>query len=134
MNNNNDSWNPKEMIIKDEIKEPNENIKNILNLTLLLGSISFAVTGFLTYINIKNLIFINTEGILFFPQGATMLFYGSLGILFSINQIIISLTKVGQGYNEFNKYNGKINIFRKGFPGKNSDVNLTYEISDIVRY
>lgn len=135
MNNNNNysnSLNNDKMIIKDEIREPNKNVKNFLNLSLLLGSISFALTGISTYLNINNIMFINSEGILFFPQGATMLFYGSLGILFSINQIIITLTEVGEGFNDFNKNKGIVTIFRKGYPGRNMDVNIIYDINDIV--
>lgn len=130
---NNDEYSEKKaMIIKDEIKEPNQQIKTLLNLTLFLGSISFALTGIASYLNIKNIVFINSEGIIFFPQGATMFLYGFFGLLFSINQIVITSNKVGQGYNEFDKEKGILKIFRKGFPGKNEDVNITYKISDIV--
>ena len=131
-NKKKDYWKNQEMIIKDEIKDPNEITKNILNIILLLGSLSFLITGISSYTNIKILMFIDPKEITFFPQGATMSFYGILGIAFSINQILITYAKVGEGFNKFDKYTGKINIYRKGFFGTNENINLLYEITDIV--
>ena len=62
-----------------------------------------------------------------------MLAYGTLGLLISINQFLILYWKVGEGYNEFNKISDKMIIFRKGFPGKNEDVMITYSLNDILR-
>lgn len=57
----------------------------------------------------------------------------TLGLILSINQLYILKSRVGEGFNEFNKINGLMKIFRKGFPGKNSDVNIVYPLSDILR-
>lgn len=64
-----------------------------------------------------------------------MFFYGSIGLIISTSQFLILYWKVGEGYNEFNKEKGTVKIYRKGYPGKNSssEVELTYEIKDILR-
>jgi len=62
-----------------------------------------------------------------------MCFYGTCAIIVSINQIRILLNNVGEGYNEFDKDKGLMKIYRKGFKGKDSDVNIVYSLMDIVR-
>ena len=62
-----------------------------------------------------------------------MCFYGSLGLILSINQFAISILNIGEGFNEFDKTKGNMKIYRKGFPGKNSDVDIIYPLKDIVR-
>ena len=38
---------------------------------------------------------------------------------------------VGSGYNEFNKEEGIMRIFRYGFPGKNRRINLVSNLADV---
>lgn len=57
----------------------------------------------------------------------------TIGLILSINQLYILYSGIGEGFNEFNRKNGLMKIFRKGFPGKNSDVNIVYPLSDILR-
>jgi hypothetical protein len=38
---------------------------------------------------------------------------------------------VGSGYNEFNKIENLVKIVRKGFPGKNREILLTYSLNNI---
>jgi hypothetical protein len=37
----------------------------------------------------------------------------------------------GSGYNEYNKIENLVKIVRKGFPGKNREILLTYPLSNI---
>jgi hypothetical protein len=57
----------------------------------------------------------------------------TIGLILSINQLYILYSRIGEGFNEFNKVNGLMKIFRKGFYGKNSDINIVYPLSDILR-
>lgn len=41
------------------------------------------------------------------------------------------ILSVGGGFNEFNKKEGIVRIFRWGFPGKNRRIDLVYYIKDI---
>lgn len=95
------------------------------------GSIGFLITGFLSYFNINFLFIFNSKNIVFFPQGLIMCFYGFLGLIFSIYLWLTILWSVGGGFNEFNKFEGVVRIFRWGFPGTNRRILLEYDINQI---
>lgn len=121
----------KQTVLIQEIKQENINIKNVLNITLLLGSIGFLIVGISSYLN-KNIIeILDATKILFFPQGLTMSIYGFLGLCLSTNQILITSFKIGEGFNEFNKETNAFKIFRKKSFSEN--IELIYPINDIVR-
>ena len=96
-----------------------------------MGGLGFLCTGLSSYLKLNLLPIIHSETILFFPQGLVMCFYGILGILFSFYLGLTILFSVGGGFNEFNKEQGIIRIFRWGFPGKNRRIDLTYSIDDV---
>lgn len=89
-------------------------------------SSSFAINGAAndTMIN-------NSFDISFFPQGLLMSFYGSLGLLLSFYWVLLIFWNVGGGFNEFNKKDGFIRIFRWGYPGKNRKIDLIYSLKDV---
>jgi hypothetical protein len=60
-----------------------------------------------------------------------MLFYGALSLSFSIYILLTLLWDIGSGYNEFNKLEDLVKIVRKGFPGKNREILLTYPLANI---
>ena len=113
-----------------------------------LGSIGFLVTGISSYFstflteNIEQVgssllgslneqsLDIQTK-ISFFPQGLVMSFYGSLGILLSLYWWFLIFWNVGAGFNEFNKKEGFIRVFRWGYPGKNRKIDLSYSLKDV---
>ena len=98
---------------------------------ILLGGFGFLLTGISSYLNFNLLPFINQKNILFFPQGLVMCFYGILGLIFSCYLWLTIFWGVGGGFNEFNKRQGIVRIFRWGFPGKNRRIDLAYDIKDI---
>lgn len=102
-------------------------LSNIV-VTGLIYAISFYMV-----IHFSSEIFIKTfTGYLsYFPQGLVLLFYGILGQLFSFYSILSIYYDVGSGYNEFNKKENIIRIFRWGFPGPERSLNLCYPLSDI---
>jgi hypothetical protein len=122
-----------ESFFREEILEVNKLSKSILNVIILLGSLGFFTVGLSSYLHYNLVFFLNSNDILFFPQGITMLAYGTLGTIISINQILILCWKVGEGYNKFDKIEEKMTIYRKGFPGKNEDITITYPLGDILR-
>ena len=69
--------------------------------------------------------------IAFFPQGLLMCFYGSLGLLLSLYWWFLIFWNVGGGFNEFNKKDGFIRIFRWGYPGQNRKIDLYYTLKDV---
>nr|YP_009512083.1 photosystem I assembly protein ycf4 [Euglena hiemalis]AXI98029.1 photosystem I assembly protein ycf4 [Euglena hiemalis] len=120
-----------EKILREEIYEKNKITKWIYNIIILLGGSGFLIVGISSYIKYNIVYFLNSDQIIFFPQGIIMCFYGICAIIISINQIKITLNKAGEGYNEFNKNLGLMQIYRKGTKGKNSDINIIYQLTDI---
>ena len=131
MNNTLESKKITKNILIEKIEEQNKITKWIINVAMLLGSSGFLIVGISSYINFNLIPLLNAKEIIFFPQGIVMTFYGIIGLLFSVNQILILYWKIGEGYNEFDKNKNKLKIYRKGFPGKNEKIELNYNLSDI---
>ena len=98
---------------------------------ILIGGFGFLLTGISSFLHFNLLPFINSKNILFFPQGLVMCFYGILGLIFSCYLWLTLFWGVGGGFNEFNKKQGIVRIFRWGFPGKNRRIDLSYDIKDV---
>jgi hypothetical protein len=98
---------------------------------IFLGGIGFLLTGISSYLGFNILPFLKAETIIFFPQGLVMCFYGFLGLLFSVYLWLTIFWNVGEGFNEFNKKDELVRIFRWGFPGKNRRIDLSYSLNDI---
>jgi hypothetical protein len=98
---------------------------------LLLGGIGFLLAGISSYLNVNLLPFANTTELTFIPQGLVMMFYGTLSFGISIYILITVLLDIGSGYNEYNRNESLVKIVRKGFPGKNREILLTYPLSNV---
>lgn len=115
-----------------------------------IGSLGFLSTGITSYFSTfsasnsvgslieqnfseTNQILLDTQSVFisFFPQGLLMSFYGSLGFLLSLYWWFLIFWNVGGGFNEFNKKDGLIRIFRYGYPGKNRRIDLSYSLKDV---
>jgi hypothetical protein len=98
---------------------------------LLVGGIGFLLAGISSYIKVNLLPFANPTELVFIPQGLVMMFYGTLSFGMSVYIISTVLLDIGSGYNEYNKTENLVKIVRKGFPGKNREILLTYPLSNI---
>jgi len=98
---------------------------------LLIGGLMFLLAGISSYLKINLLPFTNTTELVFIPQGIVMMFYGTLSFGLSIYLIATLLWDIGSGYNEYNKIENLVKVVRKGFPGKNRDILLTYTLNNI---
>ena len=98
---------------------------------LLIGGIGFLLAGISSYFKINLLPFANPTELVFIPQGLVMMFYGTLSLGLSIYILITVLLDIGSGYNEYNKMENLVKIVRKGFPGKNREILLTYPLSNV---
>lgn len=98
---------------------------------LFIGGISFLLAGLSSYLKINLLPLTNASELVFLPQGVVMLFYGTLSLLISIYIFLALFWDIGSGYNEFNKIENLVTIVRKGFPGKNREILLTYPLSSV---
>jgi hypothetical protein len=100
-------------------------------LFLFLGGLGFLLAGLSSYFQINLLPFTNPTELVFLPQGLVMMFYGTLSLGISIYTIITVILDIGSGYNEYNKLENLVKIVRKGFPGKNREILLTYPLSNV---
>ena len=98
---------------------------------LFVGGLGFLLAGISSYFKINLLPFTNTTELVFIPQGLVMMFYGTLSLGLSIYTIITVLLDIGSGYNEYNRLENLVKIVRKGFPGKNREILLTYPSNNI---
>jgi len=95
------------------------------------GGAGFLMTGFASFLQRSLFIFNKSANISFFPQGIVMCFYGCLGLLFGVYLWCTVIWGVGNGFNEFNKREGFVRIFRWGLPGRNRRIDLVYKIGDV---
>lgn len=98
---------------------------------IFIGAIGFLLTGLSSYTGFNFFSSSQSLEVNFFPQGLLMCFYGSLGCLLSLYWWLLIFWNVGGGFNEFNKKDGFIRIFRWGYPGKNRKIDLYYTLKDV---
>jgi len=101
------------------------------SVSLFIGGLGFLLAGISSYFKINFLPFTNTTELVFIPQGLVMVFYGTLSLIISFYIITTVFLDIGSGYNEYNKAENLVKIIRKGFPGKNREILLTYSLSNI---
>ena len=99
--------------------------------SLLFGGIGFLLAGLSSYFKINFLPFANPTELIFIPQGLVMVFYGTLSFGISLYIFLTVFLDIGSGYNEYNKIENIVKIVRKGFPGKNREILLTYSLTNI---
>jgi len=98
---------------------------------LVIGGISFILSGISSYFKINFLLLTNSTQLTFIPQGAIMIFYGTISLILGVYVILTIIWNVGSGYNEYDKTENIVKIMRKGFPGKNEEILLTYPLESI---
>jgi hypothetical protein len=98
---------------------------------VLLGALGFILVGLSSYIGQDIIPFLPSQSIAFTPQGLVMSFYGIGGFFLSIYLWCTIIWSVGSGYNEFDRGEGVISIFRWGFPGKNRRIRIRCLVEDV---
>ena len=98
---------------------------------LFIGGFGFLLAGLSSYLKINLLPLANPTELVFIPQGIIMIFYGTLSISLSAYTLLTIVWDIGSGYNEYNKSENLVKIVRRGFPGKNREILLTYSLNNI---
>jgi len=99
--------------------------------TVSLGGFGFFLTGLSSFFEKNLLLFSDSSGISFIPQGIVLLFYGTVGSILGIFLTLTVWWNVGSGYNEYNRNIQKVKLYRKGFPGKNRELTLVFSFEEI---
>jgi hypothetical protein len=98
-----------------------------------IGGVGFLLSGISSFLQTNLLPFSDLPAqLVFFPQGIAMGFYGTAALLLCLYLSLIIVWNVGSGYNEFDKAAGEARIFRRGFPGKNRQIDLRYPLKDLL--
>ena len=98
---------------------------------LFIGGSGFLLAIVSSYLQINLLPFTKPTELIFIPQGIIMVFYGTLSLFLAISILLTLIWDIGSGYNEYNKVENLVKIIRKGFPGKNREVLLTYPLNSV---
>jgi len=98
---------------------------------LFSGGVSFLLAGMSSYFKINLLPFTESTELVFIPQGLVMMFYGTLSFGISLYIVATVFLDIGSGYNEYNRIENLVKIVRKGFPGKNREILLTYSLTNV---
>lgn len=108
-------------------------ISNIIWTNLIFfGSLYFLNLSYSSYLLIDLISIDNSVNeIVFFPQGFVLGIYSILGLFYSLYSFLTIFLKLGYGFNEFNKKEKIIRIFRWGFPGKNRRIQNCYSLNDL---
>jgi hypothetical protein len=102
-----------------------------VTLVLFFAGLGFFLAGLSSYFQRILLPFNDTSKLSFFPQGMTMLFYGSMALGVSLYLSATLFWDVGSGYNLYSKTTQSIRLIRLGFPGKQREIFLSYELQTI---
>ena len=100
-------------------------------LAVTIGGYGFFLTGLSSYFKVNFLLFSNVKELTFIPQGITLLFYGSVGLILGVFLCLTIIWDVGSGYNEYNKNLKKVFLYRQGFPGSNRTFTLSFSFDEI---
>jgi hypothetical protein len=96
-----------------------------------IGGVGFLLAGVSSYLKVNLLPVTDVSTLQFIPQGIALGFYGVAGSSLALYLWLTILWDIGGGYNEFNKKEEKVTIFRNGFPGKNREVKFECPIQDV---
>lgn len=98
-----------------------------------IGGVGFFLSGVSSFLGKNLLPFSDLPAqLVFIPQGIAMGFYGTAALLLCAYLSLIILWDVGSGFNAFNKETSEAQIFRRGFPGKNREIDIRYPLKDVL--
>jgi hypothetical protein len=96
-----------------------------------LGGLGFFLTGLSSFFQINFLFFSDSSSIPFIPQGIVLVFYGTIGFILGLFLTLTVWWNVGSGYNQYNRDRQEVKLYRKGFPGKNRELNFTFPFEEV---
>jgi len=95
------------------------------------GGLGFFLSGLSSFFKVNLLLFSNSTTLSFIPQGIVLIFYGTVGLTLGIFLCFTVWWDIGFGYNEYSKDKQKVTLYRKGYPGKNQELRLQFDFSEL---
>ena len=96
-----------------------------------LGGLGFFLTGLSSFFKVNLLIFSDSSTVNFLPQGIVLVFYGTVGMVLGIFLALTAWWNVGAGYNEYNRNDQKVTLYRRGYPGKNRELIFSFSFEEV---
>lgn len=118
-------------LLREEIRGARSPKSFFVMMILFFAGLGFFLAGLSSYLHKNLLLITETKDIFFLPQGIAMLFYGTGALGISFYLFLSFYWNIGSGYNEFSKSENLVRIVRRGFPGKNRTVFLSYDFRNI---
>lgn len=118
-------------LIKDEVKGSRQLSNIFWSIAVTVGGLGFFINGISSFFKLNVLNPNSSEPLSFLPQGITLLFYGTVGLILGIFLWLTVWWDIGAGYNEYNKKLQKVILFRKGFPGQNREIRLAIDFNEL---
>ncbi|MEM6501650.1 MAG: photosystem I assembly protein Ycf4 [Cyanobacteria bacterium P01_C01_bin.89] len=97
-----------------------------------MGALGFFLSSLSSLLKVNLLIVSDPTQLVFVPQGIAMGFYGTAGLLLAAYLWLAISWDVGGGYNLFDRKEGTATLLRRGYPGKNRKVELSYDLKDVT--
>nr|ACJ38656.1 Ycf4 [Galactia striata] len=103
----------------DKIIEARKSSNFFWAFLVLFGSLGLLLAAICSYLGMDYLVlYENLYDFPFIPQGATMAFYGIVGLFISFYLWCLIFWDVGSGYDIYDKKEKVVSFLRWGFPGK----------------
>nr|QVX29001.1 photosystem I assembly protein Ycf4 [Galactia jussiaeana] len=103
----------------DKIIEARKSSNFFWAFLVLFGSLGLLLVAICSYLGMDYLVlYENLYDFPFIPQGATMAFYGIVGLFISFYLWCLIFWDVGSGYDIYDKKEKVVSFLRWGFPGK----------------
>jgi hypothetical protein len=96
-----------------------------------MGGVGFLLAGLSSYFGKNFLLVSDPSSLQFIPQGIALSFYGVAGSLLATYIWLTIFWNIGGGYNEFNRKDNQVVIFRWGFPGENRRIEFTCPLEEV---
>ena len=114
------------MLYKEKIVGARRISNFVWAIILGIGGFGFVFSSLECYLKKNIFPFFDTTSLNFIPQGIVMFFYGNVALILMGFIILLMYLDIGGGFNEIDSEKKVIRIIRKGFPGKNKKILLTY--------
>lgn len=102
------------------------------SLVSLLGGFCFSLLGVASFLNVGFLFFSRSLGVAFVPQGATLLFYGVVGLTLGLFIGYGSLAGTGSALDVFDEDKRSIFLIRRSFGGKLGLFSFMIPFADVL--
>jgi hypothetical protein len=98
---------------------------------LFWGGLLFVITGLSVWQQKQLLPYLDIKEVTFFPQGLALCFYGRIFFAQGVHLFRKRYLSVGSGFNEYDRKNSHVHIFRWGSPARYRRLEFFYSFDEL---